>query len=113
MDRPAVIELLKAFGRGELQHGAAQAATWHLNNDMSWNELASKLQGTRRSLSRPPYFNRAEIQAGAAYAYEAHRLAQLNAAEYERDDAEEETSEARSTIDADANEPAAEAAESL
>ena len=32
--RPAVVELMKAFGRGELQHGAAQAAAWHLNNDI-------------------------------------------------------------------------------
>src|SRR5687767_737700 len=43
LDRPEVIELLKAFGRGELQHGAAQAAAWHLNSDLSWNEMAAKL----------------------------------------------------------------------
>ncbi len=112
LDRPEMIELLKAFGRGELQHGATQAAAWHLNSHLSWNELASKLQGTRRSLSRPPYFSREEIQAGIAYASEAHRLAQVNAAEYDRDDAPAETSsEARSTSDADAIEPAADSDE--
>jgi hypothetical protein len=84
LDRPAVIELLKAFGRGELQHGATQAAAWHLNNDLSWNDLATKLQGTRRSLRRPPYFSREEIQAGMAYATEATRLAEANANEYRR-----------------------------
>jgi hypothetical protein len=114
LDRPAVIELLKAFGRGELQHGAAQAAAWHLNSDMSWNELAAKLQGTRRSLRRPPYFSRDEIQAGIAYASEAARLAAVNAEDYRR--AKEEkalrekadaasSSEARSTTDTDSVEP--------
>jgi hypothetical protein len=118
LDRPAVIELLKAFGRGELQHGAAQAAAWHLNNDLSWNELASKLQGTRRSLSRPPYFSREEIQAGMAYASESHRLAEANAEQYQRasgaksssaEAAETSSSESRSTIETDAIEPAASA----
>jgi hypothetical protein len=110
LDRPAVIELLKAFGRGELQHGAAQAATWHLNNDLSWNELAAKLQGTRRSPSRPPYFNRNEIQAGMAYASESHRLAEANADQYQRASAAEtSSSESRSTTDTDAIEPTASA----
>jgi len=108
LDRPAVIELLKAFGRGQLQHGAAQAAAWHLNNDLSWNQLAAKLQGTRRSPRRPPYFSRAEIQAGMAYASEAARLAEANAEHYERvKEAKEdaaavesaESSEAKSTTD--------------
>jgi hypothetical protein len=109
LDRPAVIELLKAFGRGELQHGAAQAAAWHLNSDLSWNELAAKLQGTRRSLSRPPYFSREEIQAGMAYASEAHRLAQANASEYQRKDEADiiDSSKARSTANSDAIDPAA------
>jgi hypothetical protein len=116
LDRPAVIELLKAFGRGELQHGAAQAAAWHLNNDLSWNELAAKLQGTRRSPSRPPYFSRDEIQAGMAYASEAHRLAEANAEQYHRKSevssasaAETSSSESRSTTDTDAIEPTASA----
>ncbi|HJQ81441.1 MAG TPA: hypothetical protein VJ828_15880 [Lacipirellulaceae bacterium] len=107
LDRPEVIELLKAFGRGELQHGAAQAAAWHLNSDLSWSELAAKLQGTRRSLSRPPYFSREEIQAGMAYASEAHRLAQANANQYRQEKSSSVgSSEARSTANSDAIEPA-------
>ena len=69
----AVVELLKAFGRGELQHNAAQAATWNLNNDMSWQELGAKLTGTRRQFNRSPYFNRFELQAAVAYSKEAMR----------------------------------------
>jgi hypothetical protein len=118
LDRPAVIELLKAFGRGELQHGATQAAAWHLNSDLNWDELSTKLQGTRRSVRRPPYFSREEIQAGIAYANEAGRLAEMNAESYRRIQAEKaqrdnvaaedaSSSEALSTSDAGAIEPTA------
>lgn len=79
---PAVVELLKAFGRGELRHDAAQAATWHLNNGLSWQELAAKQQGTVRSIVRPPYFAPEALQAASSYASEAQRLAQ--AAEKEK-----------------------------
>jgi hypothetical protein len=39
--------------------------------------LAAKQQGTERSLVRPPYFSRFEIQAGMAYANEAAQRGQL------------------------------------
>jgi hypothetical protein len=79
----AVMELVAAFGRGELQHGAAQAAAWHLNSGVSWEQLASKLNGTERSMYRAPYFSRFEIQAGMAYANEAARRGQF--AQMQRD----------------------------
>ena len=113
VDRPAVIELLQAFGRGGLDHGAAQAAAWHLNNDLSWNDLAAKQAGTRRSPRRPPYFSRGQIQAGMAYASAATRLAEENRELHERNkkarekQAEEANdSESRSTTDEGAIEPA-------
>lgn len=103
LDRPAVIELLKAFGRGELQHDAAQAAAWHLNNDLSFDELAAKRTGTRRSLSRAPYFSADEIHAAMTYAGEAIRLAEQNADLYQRERkgtaADENSSEQRSTTE--------------
>ena len=111
--RPAVVELLKAFGRGELKHGAAQAAAWHLNNDLSWPQLAAKLQGTKRSFRRPPYFSADDIRTGMAYATEAERLAIANADEYkrlakERADkvAKSESSDVRSTTDTETKAPA-------
>jgi hypothetical protein len=76
LDRPEVIELLKALGRGELQHGAAQAAAWHLNNDLTWDELAAKRQGTKRNLNRPPYFTSEEMKLAVAYAGAATSRAQ-------------------------------------
>jgi hypothetical protein len=106
IDRPAVIELLKAFGNGKLQHGAAQAAAWHLNNDLSWEELAAKRQGTKRNLRRPPYFNQDEMRAAVAYASEAQRLAAL-AEEEERAEkavqakSSEEASESEIEVDTD------------
>jgi hypothetical protein len=112
LDRPAVVELLKAFGRGDLKQDAVQAAAWHLNNDMSWDQLAAKLAGTKRSPSRPPYFRADAIRAGMAYANEATRRAELNADEYaakkkakqEKPAAETKTSDERSTTDENSTE---------
>jgi hypothetical protein len=113
-DKPEVVELLAAFGRGELQHQAVQAAAWNLNSEVSWEQLAAKLQGTRRSTSRPPYFTRQEIQAGMAYANEAKRLAEVNAEQYAKNKKERaerraksanEDSKERSTTDTGSNEP--------
>ena len=62
MNEPAVIELLKAYGRGELDHGAAQAAAWNLNSEMSWDALAAKQTGTVRNINRSPYFSAEQIR---------------------------------------------------
>jgi hypothetical protein len=112
VNQPAVVELLKAFGRGELKHGGAQAAAWHLNNDLSWQQLAAKLAGTKRSFRRPPYFSTDDIRSGMAYATEASRLADANAEEYRQlkkrraeQAAKLEASDKRSTTDTEAKEP--------
>jgi hypothetical protein len=111
---PAVAELLKAFGSGELDHASVQAAAWHLNSEMGWNELAAKLTGTRRTPNRSPYFSQDQIRAGMAYASEATRLGEQNAEKYrlakeERERAKKErelkASEERSTTNEDAVEP--------
>ncbi len=101
---PAVVELLKAFGRGELDHGAAQAAAWHLNSGVSWQELAAKLQGTRRSFVRPPYFSQDELHAGLAYANAAVQRAKEAGAYDEKasetpEAAEEESTDEKSTTE--------------
>ncbi|MGD9632794.1 MAG: hypothetical protein AB7G28_07385 [Pirellulales bacterium] len=106
---PAVVELLKAYGRGELEAGAAQAAAWNLNSNVSWNDLSSKLTGTVRNANRSPYFSSAQIRTGMAYVAEANRRAAEAAAEKAaaKEDEEESTepatdensSESRSTVD--------------
>ncbi len=89
--KPEVIELLTALGRGQLNRDAAQAAVWHSTDDMSWQDLAAKLDGTERSTVRNAYFTAAEIQAAIAYHSEAVRLAAVKAAE--RADSEGDDSE--------------------
>jgi hypothetical protein len=101
---PAVIELLKALGRGELNHDAAQAAAWNLNSEMGWDALATKQTGTVRNINRQPYFTTAEIRTGMAYVQEATRraeeAAEEKAAEEESAPAtDENSSEDRSTTD--------------
>jgi hypothetical protein len=111
VNQPAVVELLKAFGRGELKHGAAQAAAWNLNNDLSWQQLAAKLTGTKRSFHRSAYFSADDIRSGMSYATEASRLAAANAEEYRQlkklraeKAAKLESSDKKSTTDTDSKE---------
>ena len=68
IERPAVIELMKMFGRGGMNQAAVQAAAWHLNNDLSWQELATKIKSRKRfSRYAEPYFTRNELQAAVAF----------------------------------------------
>ena len=59
---PALTELLGMVASGRLEGRSAQAAAWHMANDMSWEELAAKttrnFTGTRR------YFTRDQIRQG-------------------------------------------------
>ena len=70
----AVQELCRMLGAGELRQRVAQAAAWHLANNMSWEELASKqihhLNGTIT-----PFFTMAEVQAAIQVSSVAVRAA--------------------------------------
>jgi hypothetical protein len=78
VERPAVVEVVKAFARGELERGAAQAATWHLNNDVSWQELATKTMGERHPITRQrlPWFSALEIRVAMAASEHARKIAE-------------------------------------
>lgn len=71
---PALVEIVKAFANGELPRGASQAAAWHINSEVSWNELATKLTGTKRNINRSPYFSRNEIEAAMAIVQRAESM---------------------------------------
>jgi len=71
---PAVIAVVAGYADGELPIGAAQAAVWNLNSDVSWNELATKLTGTKRNKVREPYFSGEEIQAAMAIVAHARQV---------------------------------------
>ncbi|MCA9235755.1 MAG: hypothetical protein KDA44_09805 [Planctomycetales bacterium] len=74
IDQPAVIEIVRGYANDELPVGAAQAAVWHLNSGVSWDELASKLTGTDRSLVRDSYFSAEEMHAAVAIVERARQL---------------------------------------
>lgn len=65
--QPGISELLVQLGSGKIDQRAAQAAAWHLNNGMSWDQLADKkieyVDGTSE-----PYFSDDEIEQGIAVA---------------------------------------------
>ena len=60
--KPGVRELCQMLGNGQISRRAAQAAAWHLNNDMTWEQLAAKRLRHAGGMSQP-YFSPAEIQA--------------------------------------------------
>jgi hypothetical protein len=68
--KPGVRELCQMIGSGQISQRAAQAAAWHLNNDMSWQELANKRLRHANGTSQP-YFSPAEIQGGQQIAASA------------------------------------------
>jgi hypothetical protein len=71
-DRAEVVELCKMLGRGQIDQRSAQAAAWHLQNDMSWQQLASK-QIKHLNGWREPYFSPIEISRAMQIA----RIAQI------------------------------------
>lgn len=72
--KAGVRELCESVGAGKVDQHAAQAAAWHLNNGMSWQELAAK-QIRRAGGARKPYFTAEEIQGGMGIASASVRLA--------------------------------------
>ncbi len=76
-DKPAVHELCKGLGEGNLNQRAAQAATWYLENGLSWQELAAK-QIRRANGACEPFFSMQEIQQGQFIARVALEQAEQN-----------------------------------
>jgi hypothetical protein len=74
-DKPAVVELCRMLGNGQLNQRAAQAAAWFLNNNMSWQELTAKRIQHANGTSEP-YFSQQEIQAGMQIAATAIKTAE-------------------------------------
>jgi len=74
-DKVGVRELCAMLGSGQISQRAAQAAAWHLSDDMSWEQLAAKRLRYANGASQP-YFTRQEIQAGMQIAGAAVRTAE-------------------------------------
>lgn len=61
--KPEVREVCRMLASGNIPQRAAQVAVWHLNNDMSLQELAAKKYEYADGTSSP-YFTPQEFQAG-------------------------------------------------
>ena len=60
---PVLQELLEMVSSGTLNPAAAQAATWHLTDKMSWEKLAAKEVERVGGVDNDPYFSEAELAA--------------------------------------------------
>ncbi len=57
-----VIELCKMLGHGQIDQSAAQAAAWHLTDDLSWQQLANKEGARHLNGTVEPYFTADVLQ---------------------------------------------------
>jgi hypothetical protein len=71
---PAVYEMLKLFGQGQIDQRSAQAAAWHLASKMSWQELRDK-QIVRLTGQRYAWFSPQELGRAVSLVNAAHQLA--------------------------------------
>ena len=62
-DKPALQELVRLIARNQINPQVAQAAAWHLSDEMSWQELAAKRQPQIAGIGGQPYFTPAELHA--------------------------------------------------
>jgi hypothetical protein len=63
---PAVAEVLKLMVKGKLDQHSAQAACWHLQNGMSWEELATKIGAKHLNGTVEAYFTPAHLERALA-----------------------------------------------
>lgn len=70
-----LMELVKMLGSGETDQQAAQAAAWHLANDLSWQELASKSRVKHIGGKAEPLFSASELDRARQLVDTASRLA--------------------------------------
>jgi len=57
-----VSEVVKMLSRGEIDQQSAQAATWHLQNGLTWDELVHKIGVKHLNGSVEPYFTAVQLQ---------------------------------------------------
>ena len=58
---PVLRELLTAVGTGRLDQQSAQAAAWHITDDMSFADLANKQMQHAGGVAPTPYFSQAQL----------------------------------------------------
>ncbi|MEX0718820.1 MAG: hypothetical protein WD066_19665 [Planctomycetaceae bacterium] len=77
---PALPQLLALLGDPKVDQHAVQAATWHLTDGMTWQQLANKRIERLGGVPSQPYFSLAHLR----YAQQTLAVAQQRAAEAEK-----------------------------
>jgi hypothetical protein len=72
----AVTEVIKLLVKGKLDQHSAQAAVWHLQNGLTWEELAKKIGVKHLNGSTEPYFTASHLQRALAATRMAEELAE-------------------------------------
>jgi hypothetical protein len=73
--KPGVRELCELLGSEQISQRAAQAAAWHLNNGMTWQQLAAERTTFANGTSQP-YFSQQDLQVGLQLAATAVKRAE-------------------------------------
>jgi hypothetical protein len=85
---PAVAELLVLMLQGKIDQHSAQAAAWHIQNGLSWEELANKVGVKHIDGRKEPYFVAAQLERAFAATRVAKEQAEKTAKEKERSDSQ-------------------------
>jgi hypothetical protein len=75
-DNAQVRVVCEALGYGQITQNTAQAAAWHIMDDMSWKELAAKNRVESKYTGNIPWFSPIELQSAMAVVREAARIAE-------------------------------------
>jgi hypothetical protein len=86
-------QLITRVGTSRVDLVAAQAAAWHLNSKMSWNELAAKLYTNVGGAGPRPYFSREQLYAAQNLVAQAAQAAREEEAAKESDAGEKSKSD--------------------
>lgn len=102
-----VVEVLGMLGRGEVSQEVAQAASWHLTDNLSWQELAEKIGSEHLDGSTEPFFTHEQVAvAMELHAEVARRIEERKSLEPNDEDlspGEKITRELESSDEAEAN----------
>ncbi len=60
--KKALIEVCAMLGRGEIDQPSAQAAAWHLSDNLNWETLAQKIKVRHLNGQTERYFNPQQLQ---------------------------------------------------
>src|SRR5690606_30047510 len=69
-----VIEVCRLLGHKRLSQNVAQAATWHLTDNLSWQELAVKNRIESKYTGNVRWFHPQELHLAAMIVAESNRL---------------------------------------